>query len=143
MQMTKDKVYNNEFYNALSEIDVILEYMEITSIFPENFIKFIKENKNNNHNFIYDTTMSLNNQNITNTTKQILAILYSEYFCDIKQKEKLENIWIENDKNELEKGKISQNQKENTVSNSIIKYKEPLFKKILNKIKILMKLKKK
>lgn len=142
MQMTKDKIYNNEFYDALLEIDVILEHMEITSVFPENFIEFIKENKNYNHHFEYDTTVSLNKQNITKTTRQILAILYSEYFCTTEQKEELENIWKENDKIQLEQSEINHFKEENIVNNSMLEYKEPLFKRILNKIKELMKLKK-
>ena len=142
MQMTKDKIYNNEFYDALSEIDVILEHMEITSVFPEKFIEFIKENKNYNYHFKYDTTVSLANQNITKTTKQILAILYSEYFCTTEQKKELENIWRENDKILLEQSEINYSNQECTKNNSLIEYKESLLKKILNKIKELMKFKK-
>ena len=143
MQMTKDKIYNNEFYDALSEIDVILEHMEITSVFPEKFIEFIKDNKNYNYDFKYDETTSLTNQNITKTTKQILAILYSEYFCTTEQKEELENIWIENDKKSIEKSEINHSKQANIPNNSMIEYRESLLKKILNKIKELIKFKRK
>ena len=143
MQMTKDKIYNNEFYDALSEVDAILEHMKITSVFPEKFIEFIKENKNDNYHFKYDTTVSLTKQNITKTTKQILAILYSEYFCTTEQKEELEKIWSENDRAILEQSEINYTKKPNTPNNSMIEYKEPILKKILNKIKELIKFKKK
>ena len=143
MQMTKDKIYNNEFYDALSEIDVILQHMEITSVFPEKFIEFIKENKNYNYHFEYDETTSLTNQNITKTTKQILAILYSEYFCTTEQKENLEKIWSENDKNFIERSEINYSKQVNVANNSMIEYRESLLKKILKKFKKLIKLKKK
>lgn len=143
MKMTKDKIYNNEFYDALSEIDIILEYMEITSVFPEKMIQFIKENKNDNYHFEYNEKMSLNNQNITKTTKEILAILYFEYFCTNEQKEELENIWKENDKKLLEQDETNSIKNQNIETNGIIKYKEPLIKRILNKIKELMNFKKK
>ena len=143
MKMTRDKIYNNEFYDSLSEVDAILEHMKITSVFPEKFIEFIKENKNYNYNFKYDTTVSLANQNITKTTKQILAILYSEYFCTTEQKKELENIWRENDKISLEQKEINYSKKESTVNNSMIENRVSLFKRILNKIKELMNFKKK
>lgn len=139
MQMTKDKIYDNEFYNSLSEIDAILDYMKITSSFPEKFIKFIKENKNYNYNFQYDENCSLSQQKITETTKQILAILYSQYFCTNEQREELENIWRENNKIKLLQSKLNKNQKEIAESNSMIKYSEPFFMRILKKIKELFK----
>ena len=143
MKMTRDKIYNNEFYDSLSEVDAILEHMKITSVFPEKFIEFIKENKNYNYHFKYDTTVSLANQNITKTTKQILAILYSEYFCTTEQKEELEKIWVENDKIILEQSEINYMKQPNSPNNSMIEYKEPtILKKILNKIKELLKFKK-
>lgn len=139
MPKIKEKIYNNEFYDALLEINIILEYMGITSIFPDKFMEFLKENKNNNHYFKYDESVSLNEQNITPTAKQILAILYSEYFCTTEQKEELEKIWKENDKISLGQTSLNDNEEVNKNNNSMIKYSDSFFKKILRKIKELFK----
>ncbi len=81
---------NQEYKDALAEIDIILNYVEQDSInkIPEDIIKFIKDNKSN-HTIEINPFKSLEDQNLLNDTKIILAKIYIDYWCTKEEKDKL------------------------------------------------------
>ena len=137
---------------AYAEIEEILRYMPKIYIdkIPMKLKEFFHQEKDEKHNFKYDNSKKLANQNINKKTRTVLAILKLNYWC-ISEEEK--SIWkhkfIKNEedyqKNLSEKYnpdnifKISTNKtseeddiKENV---SLVEYKEQsYFIKLINKI---------
>ncbi|MCI9064170.1 MAG: hypothetical protein HFJ17_06170 [Clostridia bacterium] len=76
---------------SLYEISEILRNMpkKYTESLSEDFINLMKTNKIKN-DFVYDKNKTLNNQDMLKDTKILLSILYRQYWCLPKEKEKLE-----------------------------------------------------
>lgn len=90
---------NNIYGKALKEVNEILENMEdkYTSKIPSEFIKLIIENCDWDYDFTYDTSKSLEEQNILEETKAILAIIYMKCFAGEEEKSELIAIMKKND----------------------------------------------
>ena len=138
---------------ALSEVYDILNHFEpdMYKKIPQEFISYVEQNKDNNYITRIDFSKSINEQNILQETKVILSIIYRDFICDKKLKEKLEqydyNILetkkrikynpkdlFKNRKNQTEEILISQIQDTTT---TMIEYKENIItklKKIIRKI---------
>lgn len=139
--------------NSYVEILEILKYMDKIYVdkIPKKLIEFFEENKANNYNFKYDSTVELDKQNLNDNTLALLAMLNLNYWCeseehkkelisryndneqkyqqDLREKYNPDNIFKKhNQENEIEEN-IIQNE------NSLVEYKEPLFRRIINKIK--------
>ncbi len=115
----------NNYYNALAEVDTILNYLieEDYNKIPKNIIEAIKKNKNNDYVFQYNENIELKNQELSAETKAILFNLFRDYLCTPEQKEKIKR-WQQEDRIKAEKKK---NEKYNY---------EDLFKRKENKISI-------
>ena len=76
---------------AFSEVYDIIEHMEekIKEKIPKRFINFIKENMDLNYKIKVDYSESLGNQNLLHETKVLLSLIYRDYICDEKNKERL------------------------------------------------------
>ena len=124
---------------------------------PKDIILHYEKNANNNYNFKYDITRSLDEQNVSKTAKTIIAIFFRDYWATPEQRnkilnyEKYENIKEEEAKNEKYKiddmfkkneDKLIKNTKLNNEKNMpIIPKKQKLYKKIFEKILNFFKLK--
>ena len=80
-----------EYANAYSEVLEILKYIPIEDYdkIPKNRINLFKAYANNDHAFCYDTTKTLEEQNVSKTAKAIIAILFRDYWATELQKEKI------------------------------------------------------
>ena len=126
------------------------EYLKI----PDDFKNYIIENKDNDYYWEYDSQKPLQEQDISICSLAMLAYINSEYLLNDRQKEYMEKIYEEND-NKLEEelreknnpDDIFKNRKETKIesnletddskeskNNELVKYKESLFKRIINKI---------
>lgn len=142
---------------AISEVNIILNQMAPSSLekIPKNLLNEIKNNATINVDYI-KPDISLENLPIEEETKEILAVISYNYFCDDEEKKVWNKELSENEKNYQEKQKelynpdkifnntidISKNIKpnNNTVTeNSLTIHKETFFSKILNKIKRIFK----
>ena len=151
----------NEYNKALAEINIILENTEeeIKNKIPNDFKKFIKENMDDAHYINIDQNRSLNEQNISKETKQILALIYRDYLCDKEERIKLINQekqeQLKKEQEEHEKYNINfdiingnrqksimEKLKENANTSLIEISQEKWYKKIINKILIFFKIKK-
>ena len=80
----------NEMKEVAVEINSIFDNMsaDVLNKIPLKIRNFFKNNASNTYSFEYDTTKSLNEQNIKDKTRGIIALLYREYICnDIERKE--------------------------------------------------------
>ena len=87
---------------ALTEVDAILNELSIQEYnkIPDEVIDFIDENKDINYKWEYDYDKSLENQNLSEYTIEILAYINNEYLLDDEQKKLMEEIFELNDKKE-------------------------------------------
>lgn len=145
------EVKNNNYKKALVEVEAVLSclnYMDYKKI-PQNIIEAIKVNKDENYIFEYDENLDYKDWNLMLETKAILYNLFKQYLATneqkeyYKQKELIERNRIEKEKkqkynvdNLFKVKSLKENQQEEVKENSeLIKYKEPILKKIINKIK--------
>ncbi len=146
----------SNYANAYTEVDTILKYLRIEDLnkIPENFIKTIKANKNDNYNFTIDWNKELKDQNILIETRAILFNIFRDYLANDIQKEKIINMQREEEnRNELVKQEmydvnlfenryIVKNEDKNNEM-TIVEFKESFFEKIINKIKKIINIKRK
>lgn len=97
-----------DYANACAEVVRILDYIPYKDYkkIPKDIILHYEKNANNNYNFEYDITRSLDEQNVSKTAKTIIAIFFRDYWATPEQRnkilnyEKYENIKEEAAKNE-------------------------------------------
>jgi hypothetical protein len=146
------------YQNAYSELLEIFSYINLDDYnkIPKEKINFFIENCNKNYKFRYDPQKTLDENNVSKKTKEILAFLFCEYWATEKQKEKinnydkqyqqleeskkaerynLDNIFKSNIEKTLSDEIEKNNLNESTKNLEIVVYKEPKwYKKIFEKI---------
>ena len=140
---------NTVYTNAYKEVLIVISNLvkEDYEKIPKEYIKFLKENCNNEYEFIYDTSKSFNEQELLDDTKYILFGLFEKYGATEIQKAKI-NAYKINYRNQLEKQRIEKynsndifkneqgkNIEENVIPTEMIVYNENIFKKLIKMIK--------
>ena len=142
---------NIEYAKAYSEVLEILKYIpeEDYHKIPKDKIVLFEHNANKEYNFNYHPEKTLNEQNVSKIAKGIIAILFRDYWATPMQRDKIISKQ-QKDRMQLERIKsenyctddIFRNKKQNNIkeetsveNTSMIQYKEPLLKRILNKIR--------
>lgn len=145
-----------QFSEGITEVLDILKHMEktYTDRIPQKFKDFLEENKSTTYEPHLDHSKRLNEMELKEDTKNILGVIYSNYWCDENQKKefmlKIKNNEIAYQKELKEKynpddifkkhsqePEIERDIIQNNVS--MIEYKESIIKKIVNKIKSFFK----
>lgn len=77
-----------QYANAYTEVLDILKYIskEDYEKIPKSKIKVFEENSNKNYNFTYDESKTLEEQNVSEITKAIIAILFRDYWATKEQR---------------------------------------------------------
>ena len=77
-----------QYANAYTEVLDILKYIskEDYEKIPKSKIKFFEENSNKNYSFTYDKNKTLDEQNVSEITKVIIAILFRDYWATKEQR---------------------------------------------------------
>lgn len=136
------------YANAFCEVLKILEYININDYekIPSSLIRTFRMYANYDYDFKYDVNKTLEEQQISDIAKAIIANIFKEYWATpyqkerIEEKEKNDRQKIEEEKRELynpdnlfeKKKQIINTELENT---QMIVYEENnFFKKIINKI---------
>ncbi len=90
---------NKNYAKAYAEIDVIIEntLKDLIDQIPKSFIKFIKDNKQNDYSFRYDNSKPLHEQNMMDETRTILTIIYRDFLCSQEERKEINDILVEND----------------------------------------------
>lgn len=84
-----------EINDVAVELNSIFDNMsqDILNKIPLKIRQFFKNNASSTYSFEYDKTKSLNEQNIKDKTRGIIAILYRDYICDEDEKKEYNNIY--------------------------------------------------
>ena len=77
-----------QYANAYTEVLDILKYIskEDYEKIPKSKIKVFEENSNKNYSFTYDKNKTLDEQNVSEITKAIIAILFRDYWATKEQR---------------------------------------------------------
>ena len=77
-----------QYANAYTEVLDILKYIskEDYEKIPKSKIKVFEENSNKNYNFTYDENKTLDEQNVSEIAKAIIAILFRDYWATKEQR---------------------------------------------------------
>ena len=138
-------IKTKEIYSEVYQVLNLLGNEYIDKL-PKSLLNMLKEKRDINYNPQYIEDIPLNKQNIKKETLAIIALLHLNYWCenekeDLELKQVLKN---NEDKYQQEirnkynpENMFIKNKREKIVENqvSMIEYKEPLFKKIISKIK--------
>ena len=135
--------------NAYTEVYTILQHLneEEYNKIPPEIVDAIRLNRNVEYEYTLNNELNLEKQPMLHETKAILFNLFRDYLATPEQKNKI--IQMQNEerqKNELRKQQLynsnvfENRQKENVYNSNIekkqiVKYKENIFKRILDKIK--------
>jgi len=148
---------NLEYANAYSEVNEILKSIskEDYEKIPKSKIELFKKCSNPNYKFNYNPNLTLEKQNVSKRARAIIAILFRDYWATDIQRNKI----VKMQKNEfsrleMEKEKKydvnnifnnAKKNKENTTSDNeeIIIYKKSFFQRLKEKIKYIIKNKRK
>ena len=77
-----------QYANAYTEVLDILKYIskEDYEKIPKSKIKVFEENSNKNYSFTYDENKTLDEQNVSEIAKAIIAILFRDYWATKEQR---------------------------------------------------------
>lgn len=144
----------SEYAIAYKEVFEILKYIpkEDYNKIPSEKIDLYKVMQEKNYNFKYNPSKTLDEQNVSKRAKAIIALLFRDYWAtDIQRKKILEKQKYDRQRIEEEKKQKYQYKdlfkkeertieiKDNTDSVTLIKYKENVFNRFLNRIRIILK----
>lgn len=148
---------------AYSEIDAFINLLpeEEKRKIPKDMQEFFKTQKDKEYKKEIYINIPIEKQNLKEETLALIALLYIKYICENEEeKRNLEEIYAENErkyreeiKNKYSAEKVMQKRNEdlasecdqslqnsiNNKSKALIEYKEPILKRIINKIKSLFK----
>lgn len=143
-----------EYSIAISEVLDILNNTnekDVNKISPE-FMSFLKDNASKEYISKFDYTNSIESLELSEKAIGILSVINSKFWCTPEQKEDFDII-LNNNENKYQselrekynpdnlfKNKVSQIE---TVENSVdmVEYKESIFKRFINKLKSIFKMK--
>jgi len=143
----------NDLYKAYAEVDEILTLMESEYIekIPKKMREMFKNERKNDYNPLIQVDVPLDRQKLQRKTFAILAMLNLNYWCEDEEKQRLIEIYTENDKkreiklkeiynpDSLFKNKLESEQIE-TKEMSLTEYNEESFlKKVIKKVMSLFK----
>ena len=90
---------NNELSEAFAEINVILKYLPIQYVdkIPNKLKNFFNTTASKTYQVKIDPSMSLEEQNMKEKTKDLIAILYRNYWCNAEERKEIDAKLIENE----------------------------------------------
>jgi hypothetical protein len=89
-----------EYAKRLAEVDEIIKYLpeQYRKRIPKELMEMIKQNKDNNYNWIFNNKKKLYHQDIPRDTIAILSYINMEYFLNDEQKEFMKKCHFLNEK---------------------------------------------
>lgn len=145
---------NQRYAEASVEVLDILKHMNVNDLarVSNKFIDFLKENASKNYICNLDYSKKLNDMELKQETRGLLALMYEKYWCPEEEKEELKKKFYENEKKYQEElrekynpDNIFNKKQENIIESEnnqtqLIEYKESVFRKLLNKIRAFCKM---
>lgn len=142
----------NQDKQAFSDLSIIIKMMpqDMKQKISSNFINLIEHHKDNNYISHINPNIPIREQELSDTTKALLALIYRDYLCSkeerniliIEENKKLKKIENENRiKYEINFEKRNKTSKVVDTCTDLIEYKkETFFTKIITKLKKILKL---
>lgn len=92
---------NKDLKTGLAEVSDILNHMDKSykDKISKDFLDFIEDNKEKDYVPSLDYSKKLDDMELNNNTRSILAIIYMKYWCNPQQKEEYIKKLKENEKN--------------------------------------------
>lgn len=148
----KEVSVSEEYKIAATEVLSILEYLPQSEVdkIPNKFKEFLKENSISDYNPNFDYSLGLDKIELKHKTKLLLAMIYLNYICSEEERLEYNKILYQNEetyqkylREKYNPDDIFKKEKNALIEEhmEIIEYKEPLLKRILNKILELFRLK--
>lgn len=136
---------------AYSEIDEFLGLLseEQRNKIPKKLREFFKEEKDQEYKKGINPNIAIKNQDLKEETLGIIALLNLQYWCeDENEKQRLKEVYAKNEQVYQEMLQVAFNpddifkkrtsnvekEQENAEKTQIVEYKEPIIKRIFNKI---------
>lgn len=154
MIYTKENVYKKALKEVYEFINILSD--EERNKIPQIYISNIEKEMDASHQFVYDITKKLSEQNFMNESKAIIVDIYIKYFSEKKECEKWEkyykisnnlieerkikefnpdNIFTDNNKRIEER----ENETKNIEETALTRIDNNIFKDIINRIKSIIK----
>lgn len=144
---------NEEYIQAYTEINCLLKHFpkEYINKLPTKLLNMIQSKSNKKYCIDVDIKKSLQYQNISKKTKDILVVLKYNYWSNVNEKENIKKKFYENEEkfqkelsekynvDNLFKKEILKTRKKESENISIVEYKEKWYLKLINKLKKLLK----
>ena len=146
-------MFSNEYGEAAVEVLDILNNTNKEDVrkIPLGFIKFLEANASKEYIANLDHSKTIRELNIKEKTKEILGVIYINWWCNDAQREQYKKQVLEQIKREQEelkekynpdnifekrenKKEYNENLNQNSNMLSVIEYKENIFRRIINKI---------
>ncbi len=137
-----------EYDKAYYEVIEVLNYIPLADYnkIPKKYIRFMEENCDENGTFVYNIALPFEKQNISETAKNILGMIFRLFIVNQDKKNELNNKDKESQRlKELEKQmrynpdnlfkRNNKNKKEVKENVALVEEKNSIIKKIWNKIK--------
>ncbi len=104
----KVKVLDPTVRKAYAEVYDIIYHMEMDLFekIPESFFVMLEENMDRDYIVNIDYDLGINNQELLPETRAALAMIYSNFICDEKEKQELDNYYSQKNKEEQEKRSV-------------------------------------
>ena len=144
-----------KYDKAYKEVMEILKHMsqEEREKIPNKMIRMFEEKMDKNYEFKYDESKNFDEQELLIETKAILANIFRDYWATPEQRERIvakqnyDRLKVEEQKKErynpdnLFKNTNMNNIEKNQQEQALEEYKESIFKRFINKIKSIFKIK--
>ena len=137
-----------EYMVSYSQILEILKYIpkEDYNKIPKNMIELFENNCYKESKFKYNPKKTLQEQNVTETTKIIIALLYRDHWSTEEQREKIKKFQEQERLKQVDVNDIFKRNKQKIITDNIEEYnvsenlpivveKDNIFKRIINKIR--------
>ena len=134
-----------EMCDVANEVVTVLNYTDskLLENLPIEILKYLQITaKQSDKSFTIEPEKKLNEQNLSEESKNLLALLFGLYMANEKDREYIKNCWDSNEakyQSELREQYsvdklFNKNIKENVQTTALVEYKEPVYKKVLNGI---------
>ena len=142
---------NQRYAEASVEVLDILQHMNASDLakVSNKFINFLQKNASKEYICNLDYSKRLNDMELKQETRGLLALMYEKYWCPVDEREKLKKIFYENERKYQEElrekynpdklfkktNEYDEEKQEKSNIDSMVEYEESLIKRIINKIK--------
>lgn len=147
-----------DYNKRLVEVDTILNHLKKSDYdkIPKELIEVINKNKDTKYIWNYDETKDLKEQNVSRDTIAIISYINMKYLLNEQQKNFIQNVHIQNEQKQNNQKREKYNPdnlfkdckqkivtKTQPIANEVamVKYKESIFKRFINKIKSIFHIK--